>query len=90
MHRIYDAENLIDAQLVKDALEAEGIPAFVWGSALTGAIGELPVMGYVAVWVPDGAVPQAAAIVAEVDAALAEARRCGSEGDSPKVWPHPV
>jgi hypothetical protein len=81
MHRIYDAENLIDAQLVKDALEADGIPAFVSGSALTRAIGELPVMGYVSVWVPDGAVPQASAIVAEVDAALAEARRAGLADD---------
>ena len=31
MHIVYRAENLFDAHLVKDALEAEGIPAFIAG-----------------------------------------------------------
>ena len=72
MRTIYEAENLFDAQWVKDALEAAGIPAFIAGAALTGAIGELPVMGLVLVQVPDGAVAAAAPIVAAFDELLAE------------------
>lgn len=72
MRRIYQAENLIDAQLVKDALEAAGIPAFITGGALTGAIGELPVSGLVEVQVPDGAYAAAATIAAEIDGWLSE------------------
>lgn len=72
MRRIYSAENLIDAQLVKDALEAAGIPAFITGGALTGAMGELPVSGLIDVQVPDSAWASAAPIVAEIDRWLAE------------------
>jgi len=63
MRDVYLAENLIDAHLVKHALEAEGIPAFVRGEALTGGIGELGVFGLVGVMVPDVAWPQARDIV---------------------------
>ena len=44
MQIVYRAANIIDANLVKNALDAEGIPAFVGGQYLTGAIGELPPM----------------------------------------------
>lgn len=63
MRNVYDAQNLIDAHLVKQALEAAGIPAFVRGEALTGGIGELGVFGLVGVMVPDLAWPQAREIV---------------------------
>jgi hypothetical protein len=53
MRVIYEAENVIDAHLVKGMLEAEEIPAYVRGEHLTGGIGELPVMGLVAVCVAD-------------------------------------
>jgi hypothetical protein len=53
MHVVYEAENLIDANLVKGMLENQGIPAFVRGEFLTGAMGELPVSGLVAVLVPE-------------------------------------
>ncbi len=53
MRSVYVAENLIDAHLVKHALEAAGIPAWVRGEALTGGIGELGVFGLVGVMVPD-------------------------------------
>jgi hypothetical protein len=72
MRTIYQAENLFDAQWVKDALEAAGIPAFIGGASLTGGIGELPVIGLVTVQVPDGAVAAAGPIVAEFDRMLAE------------------
>ncbi|HEV2680162.1 MAG TPA: DUF2007 domain-containing protein [Rhodanobacter sp.] len=74
MHIIYRAENLFDAHLVKDALEAEGIPAFIAGEYLTGAIGQLPAMDYIAVMVPESSVATARGIVTEVEAQLSEAR----------------
>jgi hypothetical protein len=60
MRVVYEAENVIDAHLMKGMLEAEEIPAYVRGEHLTGGIGELPVMGLVAV------------CVAEIDLAAAE------------------
>ena len=62
MQVVYHAENLVDAHLVKHALEAAGIPVFVLGEYLTGAMGELPMQGLIQVCVPD--------------AALADARDC--------------
>jgi hypothetical protein len=44
---VYEAENIIDANLLKNALEAEGIQAFVSGQYLTGAAGELPALALV-------------------------------------------
>jgi hypothetical protein len=55
MRIVYDAANLIDAHLVRHALEQAGIPAFVRGEALAGGIGELPPIGLVCVAVPDSA-----------------------------------
>lgn len=52
MKVVYEAGNVIDAHLVRHALEHAGIPAFVRGEALLGAMGELPVCGMVAVCVP--------------------------------------
>ncbi len=63
MRTVYEAANLIDAHLVRQALEAEGIPAFVRGEALTGGIGELGVFGLLAVAVPESAWPVARAVV---------------------------
>ncbi|WP_458072490.1 putative signal transducing protein [Rhodanobacter sp. BL-MT-08] len=74
MHIIYRADNLFDAHLVKDALEAEGIPAFIAGEYLTGAVGQLPAMDYIAVMVPESSLPAASDIVREVEAQLSEAR----------------
>jgi hypothetical protein len=53
MRVVYEAENVIDAHLVKGLLENNEIPAFVRGEYLVGAVGELPVMGLVAVLVPE-------------------------------------
>ncbi|WP_426688637.1 DUF2007 domain-containing protein [Rhodanobacter ginsengiterrae] len=83
MHTIYRAENLFDAHLVKDALEAGGIPAFIAGEYLTGAVGQLPAMDYIAVMVPEAALADASAVVAEVEAGLGEARQAMHDGDLP-------
>lgn len=69
MRVIYQAENLIDAHLVKGLLEQAEIPAFVLGEHLSGGIGELPVMGLVAVAVADGHVDAAAAALQQWRAA---------------------
>ena len=53
MRRVYQAENSIDAHLVRGALEQYGIPAWVFGHYLTGGAGELPAFGLVEVHVAD-------------------------------------
>ncbi|KGM53920.1 hypothetical protein N800_04140 [Lysobacter daejeonensis GH1-9] len=63
MKVVYEAANLIDAHLVRHALEAEGIPVFLRGEQLLGGMGELPLFGVVAVCVPDVAWPEAKEIV---------------------------
>jgi hypothetical protein len=85
MRTVYDAANVIDAHLVRQALEAEGIPAFVRGEALTGGIGELGVFGLVAVMVPEAAWPQARDIVAAL--ALGEAQPLAEDDDLPGTQP---
>jgi hypothetical protein len=67
MKPVYDAANLIDAHLVRHALEDAGLPVFIRGEALTGGIGELPVYGMVQVCVPDAAWAEAEAIVRALD-----------------------
>lgn len=74
MKLIYRAENIVDANLVKAALAAEGIVAFISGEYLIGAIGELPARDLVAVTVADSDVERAAPIVQAIDADLRERR----------------
>jgi hypothetical protein len=81
MRIIYRAQNLIDAHLVKDALEGADVPAFISGEYLTGGVGQLPAMDYVAVLVPESSVSIAEPIVREIDNALAEARQVLQEQD---------
>jgi hypothetical protein len=83
MHTIYRAENLFDAHLVKDALEHADIPAFIAGEYLTGAVGQLPAMDYIAVMVPESSVAIASGIVREVEAQLSEARLAIQESGAP-------
>jgi hypothetical protein len=66
MKVVYEAANLIDAHLVRHALEAAEIPVFLKGEALLGGVGELPVFGMVQVCVPEAAWPQARDIVEQL------------------------
>lgn len=66
----YRAENLIDAHLVKHALEAAGINCFVSGEYSTGGIGELPVFGLVSVLIDDSDEVEAADVIATLTAQL--------------------
>ena len=67
MKGVYEAAGLIDAHLVKHALEAAEIPVFLKGEALLGGMGELPLFGVVQVCVPDSAWPQAREVVDALD-----------------------
>ena len=91
MHIVYRAQNLFDAHLVKDALEAAEIPAHIAGEYLTGGVGQLPAMDYIAVMVPTSSMPRAQEIVREVEATLSEARLAIKEfdelPDDPLVMP---
>ena len=80
MKIVYRAENIIDANLVKAELEAAGIPAFVAGQYLTGAIGQLPVSDLVTVMVAETDVARSAPIVESIDAALREGRELDPPG----------
>jgi len=63
MQIVYRAANLSDAHLIRQLMEAEGIPAFVQGEYLQGAVGELPANTEVLVRVPDEHVDAARAVV---------------------------
>ena len=90
MRIAYRAESLIDAHLVKDALERADIPAFVSGEYLTGAVGQLPAIDYVAVLVPDASLDAAERVVREVEEALQEARLAIGESDEDPDAPLPA
>lgn len=53
MKKIFDANNSIEANLLKNILEQEGIGAYINGEYLQGGIGELPVMGLLSVMVEE-------------------------------------
>lgn len=82
MKSIYVARHIIDAQLVRDALEAEGIPAYVAGAYLTGGFGELPVNDMVRVMVAEPFEPEARAIVERVERDLVESRAALADDDT--------
>lgn len=63
MQIVYRAANLSDAHLIRQLMEAEGIPAFVQGEFLQGAVGELPANTEVLVHVPDAHVAAARLVV---------------------------
>ncbi len=63
MRVVYEADGIIDAHLVRHALEAVDIPVFVKGEALLGGMGELPMFGLVQVCVPEIAWQQAREVV---------------------------
>ena len=75
----YEAAHAIDAHLVRHALEAAGIPAFIRGEALLGGLGELGIYGLVAVCVPDPCWPEARVVV--------EALRLGDAPGEPLADP---
>lgn len=66
MKVIYQAENSIDANLLKNLLEQAGIMAFINGEYLQGGIGELPTGGLISVSVANPDLDAALAVVDEL------------------------
>jgi Putative prokaryotic signal transducing protein len=52
MIKVYDANNITEAHIVRGMLEANGIDAYVGGYYLQGGVGELAVQGFASVLVP--------------------------------------
>jgi hypothetical protein len=89
MRVVYEAASLIDAHLVKHALEETGVPVFLRGEALLGGMGELPLFGVVAVCVPDSAWPEARAIVESLPIA-GPPGAIVDDGEEPGALPQPA
>ena len=66
MRIVYHAEGIVDAHLVKDALENAGIPAFINGEYLIGGVGQLPARDFLAVSVPDVFVESSGPVVHDI------------------------
>ena len=53
MRRIYEPENLLEAEMLSGMLASEGIAVQVVGRDLIGAVGELPMQGLLGLAVAD-------------------------------------
>ncbi len=84
---VYHAANLIDAHLVRHALEDAGIPVFILGESLTGGMGELPLHGLLQVCVPGAAWLQADSIVRTLAFGEGPAEPEGDVGFDPGLAP---
>lgn len=51
--RLYSPEDSIEAHLLRHMLEQQGIPVFITGELLEGAVGELPMGSMIEVLVPE-------------------------------------
>ncbi|MBF7730380.1 putative signal transducing protein [Pseudomonas sp. N040] len=69
MQRIYEPENLLEAQMLLGMLASEGVSAHLTGTHLLGAIGELPVAGLLGLLVADDEVQRASGLIAAYNAA---------------------
>ena len=68
MKTIYEAANLLEAQMLADVLRQEGVTAQVMGSFLPGAVGELPAAGLVRLVVEEEDADRARAVIARWEA----------------------
>ena len=85
MRVVYHAEGIVDAHLVKDALDNAGIPCFINGEYLTGGIGQLPARDFLTVSVPDVCVDAATPVVDEITQMLQAPLQ--EDADEPKSEP---
>jgi Putative prokaryotic signal transducing protein len=70
MQRIYNASDIIDANIVKGLLEQCGIEVYISGFYLQGGIGEIPVSGNNGIWVADHQVAAARELVRQYEKGL--------------------
>ena len=70
MRRIYEARDLLEAEMLIGMLASEGIETFLTGRHLVGAVGELPAAGLLGLMVvDDGQAERARQLIAEYNAA---------------------
>ncbi|RMH42092.1 MAG: DUF2007 domain-containing protein [Gammaproteobacteria bacterium] len=59
VRKIYEAENIIDAELLAQMFRAHGVDVFIEGWHRQGALGELPVNAAPTLWVADDVLARA-------------------------------
>lgn len=89
MQIVYHAESIVDAHLVKDALEQAEIPAFINGEYLIGGMGQLPARDFLSVSVPDGFVETAGPVVEAITRVLSAPVTDERLDDDPAPGLHP-
>ncbi|MGH8549432.1 MAG: DUF2007 domain-containing protein [Methylococcales bacterium] len=67
MIRVYDASDIIEANIVKGLLEQCGIAVYISGFYLQGGIGEIPVSGTTGIWVADDQIAAARELVEQYE-----------------------
>ncbi len=69
MQRIYEPQDLLEAELLSGMLASEGIEAHVTGGHLLGAVGELPACGLLGLLVANQQAEHARGLIAAYNAA---------------------
>lgn len=69
MQRIYEPQDLMEAELLTRMLASEGVEAHVTGGLLLGAAGDLPAMGLLGLMVPNQQAEHARSLIAAYNAA---------------------
>ena len=69
MQRIYEPQDLLEAELLLGMLASEGVEAHLAGRHLLGAVGELPALGLLGLLVEDDDAERARRLIAAYNAA---------------------
>ena len=69
MQRIYEPQDLLEAELLLGMLASEGVAAHLAGRHLLGAVGELPALGLLGLLVEDEEAERARRLIAAYNAA---------------------
>lgn len=64
---VYEAENAIEAHLLRDLLEQAGVTTHISGEYLLGAMGDLPARGLVRLLVAEDDFTEARAVIARYE-----------------------
>jgi len=81
MQRIYEPQDLLEAELLLGMLASEGVEAHLAGRHLLGAVGELPALGLLGLLVEDEEAERARRLIAAYNAAAP------LPGEEPDVFP---
>ncbi|WP_278959281.1 putative signal transducing protein [Aquipseudomonas alcaligenes] len=69
MQRIYEPQDLLEAELLLGMLASKGVEAHLAGRHLLGAVGELPALGLLGLLVEDEEAERARRLIAAYNAA---------------------